>query len=246
MKKIDLGINIDHIATLRNARAEKDPSLLEMAFCVQDGGADTITMHLREDRRHIKDDDIFSIKEHCKLPINLEMALTKEMLDIALKLHPKSVCIVPEKREELTTEGGLNVKSNLKNLHEFIPLLIKNEIEVYLFVEADINILKLCGDLKASGVEVHTGTYAQNINNNIKRNFEIEKIKKAAEYCHENNLIFHAGHGLNYQNIEPLISIENLTEVNIGHSIIARSLKTGLTSAVREMKNIIEKHRGIL
>ncbi|MDH5719474.1 MAG: pyridoxine 5'-phosphate synthase [Spirochaetia bacterium] len=240
MNNIRLGVNIDHVATLRNARGENDPSLLELAFCAQDGGADSITMHLREDRRHIRDNDIFLINEHLKIPINFEMALTDEMVNIALKLKPKSVCIVPEKREELTTEGGLNLKSSYNNLAQFAPTLLQNDIEVFLFIDTDNESLKKAKELNVTGVEVHTGEFARFVKHARRKDAELTKIKKAADFCLKNNLRFHAGHGLNYYNIADILSIANLAEVNIGHAIIARALKIGLKQAVKEMKEIIE------
>jgi len=240
MNRISLGINIDHIATLRNARGENDPSLLEMLFEIQDGGAKSITMHLREDRRHIKDEDVFIVKNHGKLPINFEMALTREMVDIALELKPKSVCIVPEKRQELTTEGGLNINGFNKDTSIIFRELQQNNINIFLFVEPSIEVLSKIIDLGIDGVEVHTGLYTNNFQEGTSYKKDLEKIIDAAGFCSKNKIIFHAGHGLNYQNIKYLLNIENLAEVNIGHSVISRSLKVGLRNAVSEMNMLLQ------
>jgi len=235
MKRIKLGVNIDHIATLRNARGENDPSLLEILFAVQDTNVDSITMHLREDRRHIQDNDIFEVKRHSKLPINLEMAVNEEILKIALKLKPKYVCLVPEKREEVTTEGGLDLTKNKESLVNTINTLREKNIEVFLFVEPDIKTIKIASEINATGVEIHTGSYARKYFNQNDFNIEFNKIKKTAKLCTKLNLEFHAGHGLNYFNVEKILSIKTLTEVNIGHSIIARALKVGIKKAIEEM-----------
>ena len=237
---IRLGINIDHIATVRNARKENDPSILEMLFEIQSGGADNVTMHLREDRRHILDSDVWEIKKHSKIPINFEMALTKEMIDIALQLKPKSVCIVPEKREELTTEGGLNISLIYDKLKEVLVDFLNNEIQVFLFLDPNTKNIDLCSKLQISGVEIFTGTFSRMIHNNYKFPIELGKIQDVAKVCLENNIEFHAGHGLNYHNIQHIKNITNPTEVNIGHSIIARSFKIGLRTAVQEMKRLLE------
>ncbi len=240
-KEIALGVNIDHVATLRNARREGDPSLLEMAFEVQEGGADSITMHLREDRRHILDEDLFEIQKHLKIPINLEMAPTEEMLKIALDLKPRSVCIVPERREEITTEGGLDVKKYKELLIEFQKELIQKEIEVFLFVEPDIEALEISKEIGVKGIEVHTGSYARSFKNNFQKEKELKRIYEAAKKAKDLGLEFHAGHGLNRFNLIPLLKIPNLKEVNIGHSIIARALKIGLKEAVREIATLLTR-----
>ncbi|MDH4262510.1 MAG: pyridoxine 5'-phosphate synthase [Spirochaetia bacterium] len=239
---IKLGINIDHAATLRNARAENDPSIVEFALAVQKGGADSITMHLREDRRHIRDNDIFLVREHCKIPVNFEMAATVEMLDIALKLNPMSACIVPEKRDEVTTEGGLDIKNKLAEIKPLILKLLEYKIDVFIFVEPDIETIKYAMESGATGVEVHTGAYAHSFGNTTARKKQLEKIFSAAQFCVENNFEFHAGHGLNYHNIYELLKISNLVEVNIGHSILSRALFSGIHRAVHDMKQILSGH----
>ena len=238
---IHLGLNIDHIATLRNARNEGDPSLLELAFEAQDGGADSFTMHLREDRRHIKDKDIFEIKEHAKLPINLEMAISEEMTKIALQLKPRSVCIVPERRLELTTEGGLDVNAHFAALRPLVQELQAAEIEVFPFVEPDLTAIDLCHTLGCNGVELHTGAFARGWKNIYERHRQVQRLQLAAEHCAKLKLELHIGHGLNYANIGDVLNLPGLTEVNIGHAIIARALKTGLRLAVAEMKALLEK-----
>jgi len=236
---IKLGINIDHAATLRNARGENDPSILEVAFAVQSGGADSITMHLREDRRHIRDADVFLVKEHCKIPLNFEMAATAEMLDIALRLKPMSVCLVPEKREEITTEGGLDIKANLASIKPLVARLVENRIDVFIFVEPDVEAIRASQDCGATGVEVHTGAYARAFGCTASKKEQLGRIFSAAEYCEKNRFEFHAGHGLNYHNMFELLVVPNLAEVNIGHAILARALFSGIHNAVSEMKDIL-------
>ena len=236
---ISLGVNIDHIATLRNARGEGDPSLLEIAFEVQKAGADIITMHLREDRRHIIDSDLFEIKKHLKLPINFEMALTEEMLEIALKLQPATVCLVPEKREEITTEGGLDVQKYFTEIKRFCKILLDNNIQPFLFIEANNDIVLLSKEAGATGVEIHTGKLAHSFYNRMLFNIELDNFNTIAKLCDKNNIILHAGHGLNYQNISYITNIINLKEVNIGHAIISKALSVGMYEAVFTMKNLL-------
>jgi len=242
-KYISLGVNIDHVATLRNARGGSDPSLLEMAFEAQSGGADSITVHLREDRRHIKDEDIFELKKHLKIPINFEMAITNEMVEIALKLNPESVCIVPEKREEVTTEGGLDVSRVYKQLQINISKFKKQNIEVYLFLEPVEDDIRQAAELECSGIEIHTGRYADFF---LKENlFEAEynRIVDAAFWANKLGLKVHAGHGLNYHNVNKILNTPFLSELNIGHSIVSRALKHGMQNSVRQMKDILyENH----
>ena len=239
--KISLGINIDHVATLRNARGENDPSLLEMMFEVIEGGAQSITIHLREDRRHIRDSDLKDILLHSKVPVNLEMAFTDEMIDIAIQHRPHSICIVPEKREEITTEGGLNIFSLKKEFPEKIKILKEQDIRVFLFVEPDLKVVETSANLNIDGLEIHTGAFAKAFHHGDESSMQFSRIEQSARLCQSLNLEFHAGHGLNRYNIMKFTSIENLTEVNIGHSIIARALKCGLKNAVLEIKEILRK-----
>lgn len=236
---IKLGINIDHAATLRNARGENDPSILEFALEVQKHGADSITMHLREDRRHIRDNDVFLVRDQLKIPLNFEMAANREMLEIALELNPKSVCLVPEKREEITTEGGLDIKNNKNSIQSITSSLIASQIEVFFFIEPEQEVIQLARDCGATGVEVHTGKYARSFLNQKEKELQRERIFKAADFCQKINMEFHAGHGLNYHNIPELATIKNLVEVNIGHAIISRALFTGIGKAVLDMKKLL-------
>lgn len=237
MNRVRLGINIDHVATLRNARGENDPALLELALVAQNAGADLITIHLREDRRHIRDADVFDLKKHLKIPINFEMALSEEILEIALKLKPATACIVPERREEITTEGGLDASRQKKKLSEFTRALHDAGIDVYLFIEPDEAAVKASAEVYAKGVEFHTGAYARAFTTIAKREAELKRIKSACELAQELKLQTHAGHGLNLANVGAVAAIEGITELNIGHAIIARSLVVGLDHAIREMQS---------
>lgn len=233
--RIHLGVNIDHVATLRNARGENDPSLIEFAIMAQNAGADLITVHLREDRRHIRDADVFDLKKNLKIPINFEMALSDEILQIALELKPATVCIVPERREEITTEGGLDAARFQDRITVFTEKLHTAGIDVYLFIEADEAAVKAARDAKVKGVEFHTGAYARAFTTPAKKKAEIDRLAKASRLAAELELVAHAGHGLNYFNVEPICAIPGLTEFNIGHAIIARSLAVGLDQAIAEM-----------
>ena len=232
-----LGVNIDHVATLRNARGENHPNILKFADIAINSGADSITVHLREDRRHIQDRDVFLLKETIKTKLNLEMAATPEMLEIAKKLRPDYVTLVPEKREEVTTEGGLDVKSNAKYLKNFVQNLSDSNIEVSAFIApvgAQINYAKEIG---FKFIELHTGKYAE-----LTGQDQFVELQRIIESTHEANdlgLIVNAGHGLNYNNVKRIASINNINELNIGHSIVARALAVGLEKAVREMKALI-------
>lgn len=236
---IALGVNIDHIATLRNARSEGDPSLVALALEVEYAGADSLTMHLREDRRHIIDDDLTDIRKHLKLPVNLEMAATEEMLEKALQLSPRSVCIVPEKRAEITTEGGLDLKKNSAMIQKITGQLKKQGIETSLFIEPDEETVKMSRDAGAESVELHTGSYAHAFYNIENRARQLARLRKAAAAAVNAGLNLHAGHGLNYINTRYILDLPQLSEVNIGHAIIAEALRTGMRSAVRRMLEII-------
>lgn len=236
MSNIRLGVNIDHVATLRNARGENDPALLEMAMVVQNAGADLITVHLREDRRHIRDADVFDLKKNLKIPINFEMALSEEILKVALKLRPATVCIVPERREEVTTEGGLDVARHRQKTAEFTRQLHDAGIDVYLFIEPDETAVKTSAEVYAKGVEFHTGAYARAFVTPNQKAHELKRIATAAQQAQELGLSTHAGHGLNRHNVGPVAAIPGIAELNIGHAIIARSLAIGLARAIHEMK----------
>lgn len=233
-----LGINVDHIATLRNARGEQFPSVIEAALLAETYGADLITAHLREDRRHIKDEDIFLLKQTLKTQFNLEMAATEEMLEIALSAKPDFVCLVPEKRKELTTEGGLDVVNNFDYISDIVKTLQDNHIKVSLFVNADKEQILASKDISAYSIEIHTGKYAE-LKDSYMINEEFYKIKTMAELASSLDLIVNAGHGLNYHNVLPIISIPQIQELNIGFAIIAKSLFVGLPIAVKEMKSLL-------
>ena len=241
MKKIKLGVNIDHVATLRNVRGENYPSPLKAALLGEKNKIDSVTIHLREDRRHIRDSDLKIIKSKLKIPLNLEIAPTNEMLKIALKHKPNFVCIVPEKRKELTTEGGLNLKRKNSFLKSMIKRLKKNSIRVSLFIEPSLYDIKLSKELNADCVELHTGKYCRlfNLKKNTKNEFN--KIKKAATLAHKLNLEVHAGHGLTYKSTANIAKIKNITEFNIGHFIISESIFLGFEKTIYNFKRILRK-----
>lgn len=240
---IKLGVNIDHIATLRQARGENFPSPLKAVAVCEKAGADSITTHLREDRRHIQDKDVFEIKECMRTKLNFEMAACDEIVNIALKLQPYSVCIVPEKRQEITTEGGLDVAGQKTHLQEVVKKLQDKGIIVSMFIDPEQNQIQACADIKADAIEIHTGKYANMFKlGKEKAQVELEKIKQASILAQQNNLIFNAGHGLDYNNVFDICEIENLNELNIGFSIIAQAVFDGLEKAVIDMKKILSKY----
>ncbi|MGM0608519.1 MAG: pyridoxine 5'-phosphate synthase [Candidatus Muiribacteriota bacterium] len=235
-----LGVNIDHIATLRNARGENNPSLEAGALICELSGADGITVHLREDRRHIKDRDLYSLKNILKIPVNLEMALNEQILDHALKVKPRLCTLVPEKREEVTTEGGLDIKKFFDKTKNIKSTLEKNNIKTSLFIEAEFNFEKELKEISPEFVEIHTGHYSQIFYDEKKRKEEVEKIKKFAQLLNRLGIRVSAGHGLNYNNVQDIAAIEYIEELNIGHAIISKSVFSGLENAVREMKDLIK------
>ena len=239
MTKKRLGVNIDHVATIRNARGEVYPDPLKAALIAQKSGADSITIHLREDRRHIRDYDLKNIKKKLRIPLNLEMAPTKEMLKIAVKNKPNFVCIVPEKRTEITTEGGLNIEKNKKIIQKIITILHKNRIRVSLFIEPKIKDIKLSRSLDANCVELHTGIFCNLLNNGKKTNKSFLKLKKSAKYANKIGLEVHAGHGLTYESAHRISKISNISEFNIGHFIIAESLFLGIKKTIKKFKKVI-------
>lgn len=234
-----LGVNIDHIATLRNARGGVEPDLIECAKICESVGVDGITTHLREDRRHIKDADVYGLKAILNTRLNLEMAMTDEMLNMALEIKPAACCIVPEKRQELTTEGGLDVASQLERAIKFVKPLEEAGIAVSLFVDPDINQIDAAYKTGAQFIELHTGAYSQAFGTKAE-NSELFKLKSATVFAQSLGLKVNAGHGLNYQNVHRMKEIPDLIELNIGHSIICRAIFVGLDIAVREMKELIE------
>ena len=229
-----LGVNIDHIATLRQQRKEGHPNLVEAAQWAINAGADNITIHLREDRRHIQDKDVFDLKPVAN-ELNFECATSKEIIDIAIKIRPEWVCIVPEKREELTTEGGLNLSGSNEALRETIKKLQDHGILVSLFINPSMKDVEISTDLNANGVEIHTGIYSLASN----KESALKDIKNCAILANQHKLKVQAGHGLNYENIRGITTIPEIIEVNIGHSIICKSIEIGLYSAVQKMKQLI-------
>ena len=236
-----LGVNIDHVATIRNARNEIYPSPLNAALLAEKSGADSITIHLREDRRHIRDNDLKVLKNKLRIPINLEMAPTNEMLKIATKFKPSFVCIVPEKRKEVTTEGGLNVKKQKKTLYKIIKVLKKNKIRISLFIEPSISCIKLSYDLGADCIELHTGEFCNIFNKGKKTYNSFLKLKRSANFAKKIGLQVHAGHGLTYKSASIISKINNICEFNIGHFIVSESIFIGLKKTIIKFKKIINK-----
>ena len=239
---VRLGVNIDHVATVRQARLAPEPDPVHAAVLAELGGADQITIHLREDRRHINDRDLRLLRETVKTRLNLEMACTDEMVQIALERMPDMVTLVPEKRQELTTEGGLDVRGNMQKITNAVSALRGAGIFVSLFVDADNDQIKATADTGANAVEIHTGRYADT--KGAAQREELSRIIVAGEKSRELGLVLNSGHGLNYTNIAEVVAIPGMNEVNIGHSIIARAVFVGLERAVREMKELI--HRALM
>ena len=239
---IFLGVNIDHIATLRQARGTRYPSLVEAAKICENSGADSITLHLREDRRHIQDNDVEELKSCLTTKMNLEMAATDEMLKIATKILPEDCCLVPEKRQELTTEGGLDVASQLGKMKEVCSELSANNIKASLFIDADNNQIEAAVECGAPIIEIHTGHYADASTSSEKQK-ELQKISNACNYALSLGLQVNAGHGLTLENTKAIAEIGTIVELNIGHSIISRALFVGLSVATSEMKQLLQEAR---
>ena len=241
MKSPRLGVNIDHVATIRYARGENYPSPLRAALLAEKFGANSITIHLREDRRHIRDLDLKDIRKKLKIPLNLEMAPTTEMLNISLKYKPKYVCIVPEKRIELTTEGGLNLQKNSTLVKKIIKKLKKKNIRISLFIEPSVMDIKIAKAIKADCIEIHTGKFCDlhNKHRNIKS--ELKKIKKAVNYANHIGLEVHAGHGITFSSAKVLSKIKGIKEFNIGHFLIGESIFTGIRDSIKKFKKILKK-----
>jgi pyridoxine 5-phosphate synthase len=233
-----LGVNLDHVATIRQQRYTPYPDMLTAIKISEDSGADSITMHLREDRRHIQFEDIKIARKNIKTKLNLEMAATEEMCIIANQIKPDFICIVPEKRQELTTEGGLDVKKYFASIKRVVNELRESNAVISLFIEPDIEIISLAKDLDVGAIELHTGKYAESKTEDKK--YYLEKIKKASDYANNISLVVNAGHGLDYTNVKEIARIDNINELNIGHSIIAESIFLGLSEAIKKMKNLIE------
>jgi len=235
----DLGVNIDHVATIREARGVDYPDPVKAAFIAESSGADSIVCHLREDRRHIQDADLRRLKKLVKVKLNLEMAMSDEIVRIALDVRPDQITLVPEKRKELTTEGGLNVLSEKKKIKKVIERMTRRGIAVSLFVDPLLRQIKAAYDAGARMIELHTGLYANAKNKRELKN-EYAALKKAAEFAKKLGFKVFAGHGLHYANTRPLTRIKDIEEYNIGHSIIARAVFVGFGRAVREMKGIVK------
>ena len=234
-----LGVNIDHVATLRNARGGVDPDVLTAVRICKECGVASITTHLREDRRHIKDADVEAIRMLPRTRLNLEMAMTDEMQEIALKIRPHAICLVPEKRQELTTEGGLDVEGQLDRAIKFVKPLLEKNIEVSFFIDQDVHQISAVSKTGAPFIELHTGKYSEAFGT-MDEEKVFQELKGAAIFAQNFGLKVNAGHGLNYHNVGRMHEIPHLVELNIGHSIIARSVFVGLEQAVKEMKVLCE------
>lgn len=242
MGPILLGVNIDHIATLRQARGTQYPDPVQAAFIAEQAGADGITVHLREDRRHIIDRDIYLLAQTLSTRMNLEMAVTDEMLDIACKVKPYYVCLVPEKRQELTTEGGLDVAAQQQKIAQAIARLSAEGIQVSLFIDADKKQIDAAKSVGAPVIELHTGGYADP-SDAATADRELKRITEMAKYAHQKGLVVNAGHGLHYHNVQAIAAIPELYELNIGHAIIGRAVIDGLSYAVKDMKKLMQQAR---
>lgn len=242
MDRLRLGVNIDHVATLRNSRGGVHPDPVSAALLAQKAGADGITMHLREDRRHIRDNDIFAVKQAIHIPLNFEMAATDEMVSIAEKLRPNAACIVPEKREELTTEGGLAVAGAEARLSPLIDRLKQADIRVSLFVDADEAELQASAAIGADIVELHTGSYCDAATTE-QREHELSRIVTGASIASHLGLEVHAGHGLSFDNVGNIAEIPEIVELNIGHFLMGVAIFTGLDEAIISMRSLMEKAR---
>ncbi len=234
-----LGVNIDHVATLRQARGTTYPEIIEAARIAEIAGADAITIHLREDRRHIQDADVFALAKTLTTRMNLELAVTPEMVSIAESIGPADICLVPEKREELTTEGGLDVIAHQTEVAAAVKCLSSAGCRVSLFIDPDKDQLQAAVDVGAPVVELHTGTYADN--SGSRQQQELVRLIEASRFGNEIGLQINAGHGLHYQNVQDIVAIDEIVELNIGHAIIARAIFVGLEQATREMKGLLQK-----
>lgn len=242
MQPIYLGVNIDHVATVRQARGSQYPEPVHAALLAEQAGADGITVHLREDRRHIQDRDVFLLRETIQTRLNFEMGVTDEMLGIALKLKPEFCCLVPEKRQELTTEGGLDIVGQFSKIDSAVKTLAAENILVSLFIDADFKQIDAVAKAGAPYIEIHTGAYADATCPKV-QHAELERIRAAAEYASSLGIIVNAGHGLHFHNVQAIAAIPQMYELNIGHALIARAIFTGLGPAVTEMKRLMVEAR---
>jgi len=236
-ESIALGINIDHVATLRQARRGRYPDPVHAALVAEMAGADSITLHLREDRRHIQIQDVRSVRDLLKTHMNLEMAVTDEMLDIARVIRPSDCCFVPERRQEITTEGGLDVAGQVQRIKEATAVLLGQGIRVALFIDPDPPQIEAAAQTGAPVVELHTGAYAESAGS--RQATELERLRAGARLATSLGIEVHAGHGLHYHNVQPVAAIREIVELNIGHAIIARAVFDGLATAVREMRALM-------
>ena len=234
---LKLGVNVDHVATLRQARGTQDPSVVQAALRAEEAGADSITIHLREDRRHIQDADVYALRPLLQTKMNFEMAVTDEMVGIALKIKPQDVCLVPERREERTTEGGLEVAGNLPRMKEVCQKLADAGIRVSLFIAPDIEQINAAKAAGAPVIEIHTGKFADS--EGAEQAQELARIQVATAHAQSLGLVVNAGHGLNIHNVHPIAAIPGMNELNIGHAIVAHALFVGWEYAVREMKALM-------
>jgi len=241
-KPILLGVNIDHVATIRQARGTLYPEPIQAALIAEQAGADGITAHLREDRRHIQDRDIFLLKAMLQTRLNLEMAATPEMVDLACQVKPFACCLVPEKRDEITTEGGLDVLENLSNLKLQCSRLAAAGIEVSLFIDPDLTQIEAAVNAGAPVIELHTGRYADATTTGKKQE-ELDRIRQAAQYANSKGLQVNAGHGLNFHNVDAICQILEIVELNIGHAIIAQAIFTGLAGTIKDLKLVMREAR---
>lgn len=235
---IKLGLNIDHVVTLRQVRRARYPNVVRAALMCEEAGADAITLHLREDRRHIQDRDVEMLRDMLQTRMNLESAVTDEMIGIAVRVKPHDLCLVPERREELTTEGGLDVVRHFDSVQRAVERCAEAGIRVSLFIDADEKQLEAARKSGAPVVEIHTGKYAD-ADSVPERMHELQRIQQAALHAHALGLQVNAGHGLNYHNVQPIVAIPNIAELNIGHAIIAEALFVGLEEAVKKMKALL-------
>jgi pyridoxine 5-phosphate synthase len=237
---IKLGVNIDHVATIRQARGTKYPSVVQAALRAEQAGADSITLHLREDRRHMQDADIFALRPLLQTKMNLECAVTDEMIEIALKVAPQDVCLVPERREERTTEGGLDVVSNFNQVQKAVQKLSDAGIRVSLFIGPEITQIDAAKKMGAPVIELHTGAFAD-AEDLADKAYELQRVKESVAHALKLGLVVNAGHGLHYHNVHEVASIDGLEELNIGHAIVAHALFVGWDNAVREMKALMKE-----
>jgi len=237
-----LGINIDHIATIRNARGGVHPCPVRGAIAAQKAGADGITAHLREDRRHIRDSDIFRLKNEVPLPLNMEMAATEEMLKIALEVMPNACCLVPEKRSELTTEGGLDILGNLPYLKRYTDKLKSAGIRVSFFIDPEKDQVIAASEVGADIVELHTGTYCDAVSPD-EQEYQLQRLISSVNHVVEQGIECHAGHGLSYANVGPIAAMKDISELNIGHFLMGESMFVGIESAIRHMRDLMDAAR---